>query len=58
MTEYHLPAGVALKGPIEDRFDEILTTEAMGFLADLHRSFNARRLELLAARADRQERIN
>ena len=35
----------------------ILTPEALAFVADLQREFNPTRLELLAARADRQERI-
>jgi len=48
-----LPAGVEIHGPMGDGYDEILTTEALEFLADLHRTFNNRRLELLQARADR-----
>ena len=36
-----------VKGPIEERFDEILTSDALGFVADLHRRFNATRKELL-----------
>src|SRR6476469_2119791 len=35
----------------------ILTPEALAFIAELQREFNPRRLELLAARAERQERI-
>ncbi len=35
-------------------FDEILTTEALLFVASLERRFGARRLELLRARAERQ----
>jgi malate synthase len=35
----------------------ILTPEALAFVADLQREFNPIRMELLAARADRQERI-
>ena len=35
----------------------ILTSEALAFLADLQREFNPARRELLAARAQRQERI-
>ena len=35
----------------------ILTPEALAFVADLQREFNPTRVELLAARADRQERI-
>jgi malate synthase len=49
--------GVQITGAAEDRFDEILTQEAIEFLADLHRRFNARRLELLAARDTRYEEL-
>ena len=38
--------------------DEILTPEALGFVAQLHRSFNVDRLKLLEDRARRQERID
>lgn len=37
---------------------EILTDEASQFVADLHRRFNGRRLELLAARQERQRQID
>jgi malate synthase len=37
------------------RVDDILTPEALAFVAELHRRFNGRRLELLAARAERQK---
>jgi malate synthase len=43
-------SGVQITGPAGDRYDQILTTEAVAFLADLHRHFDARRRELLAAR--------
>jgi malate synthase len=36
----------------------ILTTEALDFVAGLHRTFNARRLELLAAREKRQAQLD
>src|SRR5579864_1676276 len=42
--------------PIEGRAAEILTPDALAFLAELHRRFNGRRLELLAARQARQAR--
>ncbi|MHB8528992.1 MAG: malate synthase A [Caulobacteraceae bacterium] len=45
-------------GPIEGRAGEILTPEALDFLAELHRRFDARRGELLAARAERQKRFD
>jgi len=48
------PEGVAIRGPVDGRFAEVLTPEALAFVADLHRTFDARRRELLAARARRQ----
>ena len=44
------PDGVEVLGPVEGRFGEILTDDALGFLAELHREFEARRRELLVAR--------
>jgi malate synthase len=38
--------------------DEILTPQALGFLADLHELFDARRLELLGRRIERQARFD
>ena len=38
--------------------EAILTGEALAFVAELHKEFNARRQELLAARAVRQTRID
>jgi malate synthase len=46
--------GVEITGPAGDRYDEILTPEALGLIAALHRELGARRAELLAAR-DRRE---
>ena len=37
---------------------EVLTPEALGFLAELHERFDPRRLELLGARAERQKRFD
>jgi len=45
--------GVQITGTTGERYDEILTDEALALLADLHRTFDARRLELLRAREDR-----
>lgn len=47
-----------ITGPILDRFDEILTPEALGFVAALQREFGARRLELLEARQTRQAELS
>src|SRR6184192_813084 len=41
-------------GPKIERSEEVLTPLALQLLASLHRRFNARRLELLNARAQRQ----
>jgi malate synthase len=49
---------IEVTGPIHDRFDEILTPEALDFLADLHRRFDARRRELLARREERQRELS
>ncbi|MEA2143925.1 MAG: malate synthase, partial [Solirubrobacteraceae bacterium] len=46
--------GVEIKGPHGERFDEILTAEALEFVARLHREFDATRRDLLAARMARQ----
>jgi malate synthase len=35
-------AGIEITGRIENRFDEVLTSEAVDFLGDLHRKFDAR----------------
>jgi malate synthase len=53
-----LPAGVKLRGPIKPGYDEILTPEALTFIADLERKFGARRHELLALRAKRQKKLD
>jgi malate synthase len=38
--------------------DEVLTDEALAFLGELHERFDTRRLELLAAREERQKRFD
>jgi malate synthase len=52
------PAGVVVRGPLEPRFAEILTGEALAFVAALHRKFDGRRIELLQARSARQARLS
>jgi len=52
------PDGVEVSGPTEPRFDEILTDEALAFVAGLQREFGGRRAELLDARAERQARLD
>jgi malate synthase len=47
-------AGISVRGPRVERQDEVLTPDALGFLAELHRRFGARRQELLARRQERR----
>ncbi len=47
--------GIEVTGPMASGYDEILTPEAMAFVGNLNRTFNARRLALLERRAERQE---
>jgi malate synthase len=41
-------------GSSEDRFDEVLTPDALAFVTDLQRTFGPRRTELLGRRRDRR----
>ena len=50
--------GVAVRGAAGLRFDEILTRNALSFVADLHRRFDATRKRLLARRGERQRRFD
>src|SRR5581483_10888346 len=49
---------IEILGPFVERSDEVLTPLALQLLASLHRRFNARRLELLAARSQRQRELD
>ncbi|MEW2328752.1 malate synthase A [Micromonospora chersina] len=51
------PAGIEVAGPMHPRYDEILTPEALSFLADLHRAFDARRRDLLDRRKRREAEL-
>src|SRR3989440_303083 len=48
--------GVEVHGPDLEQSDEVLTPDALEFVAALHREFNATREELLRARAEAQAR--
>ena len=58
MTELNPPQGVTIRGKIGDRYAEVLTPDALAFVADLHRRFNETRKRLLALRAERQKRFD
>ncbi|MEM6431905.1 MAG: malate synthase A [Deinococcota bacterium] len=49
-----MPQGVEILGEIQPGFEEILTEDALEFVASLQRKFNATRKDLLAKRATRQ----
>ena len=53
-----LPAGVKLDAVVKPEHLQILTPEAIAFVVELERKFGARRRELLAARAERQKRLD
>src|SRR4051812_50017919 len=42
-------------GPSGDRYDEVLTPEALAFVADLQRTFGTRREQLLGLRQQRRQ---
>src|SRR2546423_7637437 len=50
-----LPQGVTVSGQTTGAFAQILTPEALAFVAKLHRQFDSVRQELLARRAARQK---
>jgi malate synthase len=50
-------AKLALNGPMQTGFDEVLTPDALEFVAELEHRFGPRRRELLEARARRRERL-
>jgi malate synthase len=53
-----LPEGLSLTAAVEPRHEPILSHDALALVARLHRLFEPRRQELLAARADRQGRLD
>jgi len=53
-----LVEGITVKAPASPAQAAILTPAAAGFLAALHRAFDARRRALLDARAERQARLD
>jgi malate synthase len=50
--------GIEVRGPIRPGYDQIVTPEALRFIAGLQRAFGERRLELLALRKVRQTRLD
>src|SRR5262249_43422001 len=53
-----VPSGVVLDAPLSPGYEQVLTSDALVFLAALHREFEPRRQELLARRAERQREFD
>lgn len=57
-SKWNCPLGIEIKGSYKPKFESILTGEALDFMADLHRTINARRIMLLESRQKRQKQID
>ena len=53
-----LTADAAVSAPLSARDTELLTPEALAFIAALQKRFNPRRLALLEQRTDRQRAVD
>ena len=58
MKDIHLPKGVEILGKLSPEFEEILTQQAIDFIANLQRAFGSRRNELLQKRKELQFEID
>jgi malate synthase len=58
MTTPNYSSGIQITAPISPEFANILTPEAMNLVAKLHRAFEPRRQQLLAARIERAKRLD
>ena len=48
---------IEIRAPLAERFDEVLTDDALAFVGELHDRFEPTRQELLRRRAERRERL-
>ena len=58
MSDLKNLSGVEFLTPVGERDEEILTPDAVAFIVDLQRTFNARRKSLLEARHGRQKKLD
>ncbi len=58
MTTLTLPQGMQINAPLLPGFETVLTLPALELVAKLHRAFEPRRQELLAARVERAKRLD
>ena len=49
---------IDVRGEVRPEWDAVLSDEALGFVATLHKEFDGRRRELLAAREERKTRLD
>jgi malate synthase len=58
MSNLPLPRGMQINAPILPGFETVLTLPALELVAKLHRAFEPRRQQLLAARVERTQRLD
>ena len=58
MSHSSLPEGVQINAPLLPGFEAVLTAPALALVAKLHRRFEPRRRELLAARVERARQLD
>ena len=55
---FAIDTDIDVRAEVRPEWDAILSDEALGFVALLHKEFNPRRRELLAAREERKQRLD
>jgi malate synthase len=58
MSDPNFGPGIEITGAITPEFAQILTPEALAFFASIHRKFEPRRRELMAARVERTKSLD
>jgi malate synthase len=58
MTDAMVVTDIDVRGEVLPEWDSVLSDEALAFVAILHKEFNGRRLDLLAAREERKQRLD
>ena len=58
MTELVITTDIEVRSEVQPEWESILSDEALGFVALLHKEFNPRRQELLRAREERKARLD
>ncbi len=58
VSELSPSAAIEITGEIKPEYEQVLTPDALAFVADLHREFEAERQRVLGLRAERQARFD